>query len=32
MEDAVNVLWHASQPLGSMGAEWLERQAQALKG
>ena len=25
MEDAVKVLRHASQPLGSMGAEWLER-------
>ena len=25
MEDAVNVLRHASQPLGPMGADWLER-------
>ena len=27
MKDAVKVLRHASQPLGPMGAEWLERQA-----
>ena len=32
MEDAVKVLRHASQPLGPMGAEWLERQARLLKG
>ena len=32
MEDAVKVLRHASQPLGPMGAEWLERQEQKLKG
>jgi len=32
MEDAVTVLRHASQPLGPMGAEWLERQEQKLKG
>ena len=32
MEDALKVLSHASQPLGPMGAEWLERQARALKG
>jgi len=31
MEDAVQVLRHASQPLGPMGAEWLERQEQKLK-
>ena len=31
MEDAVRVLRHASQPLGPMGAEWLERQARALE-
>ena len=31
MEDAVKGLRHGSQPLGSMGAEWLERQARALK-
>jgi hypothetical protein len=30
MEDALKVLRHASQPLGPMGAEWLERQARAL--
>jgi hypothetical protein len=29
MEDAVRVLRHASQPLGPMGAEWLERQERA---
>jgi len=28
MED---VLRHASQPLGPMGVEWLERQARVLK-
>ena len=32
MEDALKVLHHASRPLGPMGAEWLERQAQKLKG
>ena len=32
MEDALNVLRHASKPLGPMGAEWLERQEQKLKG
>ena len=32
MEDAVKVLRHASQPLGPMGAEWLERQARLFKG
>ena len=31
MEDALRVLRHASQPLGPMGAEWLERQARALE-
>ena len=31
MEDALQVLRHASQPLGPMGAEWLERQARTLK-
>jgi len=31
MEDAVKVLRHASQPLGPMGAEWLERQEQKLR-
>jgi hypothetical protein len=31
MEDALHVLRHASQPLGTMGAEWLERHARALK-
>jgi hypothetical protein len=31
MEDALRVLRHASQPLGPMGAEWLERQARALR-
>ena len=31
MEDALQVLRHARQPLGPMGAEWLERQARALK-
>jgi len=30
MEDALKVL-QASQPLGPMGAEWLERQARALE-
>jgi hypothetical protein len=32
MEDALQVMRHASQPLGLMGAEWLEHQARALKG
>jgi hypothetical protein len=32
MEDAVKVVRHASQPLGPMGAEWLKRQEQKLKG
>ena len=32
MEDALKVLRHASQPLGPIGAEWLERQEQKLKG
>jgi hypothetical protein len=31
MEDALRVLRHASQPLGPMGAAWLERQDQALE-
>jgi len=31
LDDAVKVLRHASQPLGPMGVEWLERQARALK-
>ena len=31
MEDALQVLRHASQPLGPMGAEWLERQARTLE-
>ena len=31
MEDALSVLRQASQPVGVMGAEWLERQAQTLK-
>ena len=31
MEDALKVLRHASQPLGPMGVEWLERQARALE-
>ena len=32
LEDALLVLRHASQPLGPMGAEWLERQARLLRG
>jgi len=32
LEDAIKVLRRASQPLGPMGAEWLERQEQKLKG
>jgi hypothetical protein len=32
MEDALQVLRHASQPLGPMGAEWLERQKQKFRG
>jgi hypothetical protein len=31
LEDALRVLRHASQPLGPMGAEWLERQARAME-
>ena len=31
MEDALQVLRHASQPLEPMGAEWLERQARELE-
>ena len=31
MEDALKVLRQASQPLGPMGAEWLERQARELE-
>jgi hypothetical protein len=31
MEDAVKVLRQASQPLGPMGAEWLERQARTME-
>jgi hypothetical protein len=31
IEDALKVLRHASQPLGPMGAEWLEQQAPALE-
>jgi hypothetical protein len=31
MEDALKVMRHASQPLGPMGAEWLERQARAME-
>ena len=31
MEDALRVLRHASQPLGPMGSEWLERQARGMK-
>jgi len=31
LEDALKVLRHASQPLGPMGAEWLERLARALE-
>jgi hypothetical protein len=29
-EDALTVLRHASQPLGPMGAEWLQRQERDL--
>jgi len=32
MEDALQVLRHASQPLGPMGLKWLERQEQKLRG
>jgi hypothetical protein len=32
MEDALRILQQASQSLGPMGAEWLERQERALKG
>ena len=31
-EDALTVLRQASQPLGPMGAEWLERQERGLEG
>ena len=31
MEDALRILQQASQSLGPMGAEWLERQERALK-
>jgi hypothetical protein len=31
IEDVLKVLRQASQPLGPMGAEWLERQARAMK-
>jgi hypothetical protein len=31
MDDVPSVLRQASQPLGPMGAEWLERQEQVLK-
>jgi hypothetical protein len=31
LEDALRILRHASQPLGPMGAEWLERQVRALE-
>jgi hypothetical protein len=31
MEDVLSVLRQASQPLGLIGAEWLERQERALK-
>jgi hypothetical protein len=31
MEDTLKALRHASQPLGPMGSEWLERQARALE-
>ena len=31
MEDVLSVLHHAIQPLGPMGAQWLERQAQVLR-
>ena len=30
MEDTLRILRHASQPLGPMGSEWLERQAPFL--
>jgi hypothetical protein len=32
MEEAVTVLRHASQPLGPIGAEWLQRQERRLEG
>src|SRR5262249_7030677 len=32
MEDTLKVLRHASQPVGPMGAAWLESQEQKLKG
>jgi hypothetical protein len=31
-EDALTVLRQASQPLGPMGAKWLERQERGLDG
>jgi hypothetical protein len=31
VEDSLAVLHHASQPLGPMGAEWLEAQKRELK-
>jgi hypothetical protein len=31
LEDVLTILRHASQPLGPMGAEWLERQERVLK-
>ena len=31
-EDALTVLRQASQPLGPMGVEWLERQERGLEG
>jgi len=31
MEDVLTVLRHASQPLGPIGVEWLDRQDRALK-
>ena len=31
-EDALTVLRQASQPLGPMGAEWLEQQERGLEG
>src|SRR5262245_22987638 len=32
LEDALQVLGHASRPLGPMGAEWLEKQEQKFQG
>jgi hypothetical protein len=31
MEDVLSVLRQASEPLGPMGAEWMDRQDRALK-